>query len=289
MRISLTSVFVALGLSTTAQADIGPDTASAMQAYYNATPEQCGKAPAFLCSGILLRTTRPSTEYHTWDHSPNTRKKGGVAFSYLRADTPIHALAEGASSGFTLTPRRHRAEGTMPYRVLCAYPTDGDTWTRDVFGCGDNAQTESVEQFCHEHGIHTAEAWIERYEQTEGPAHQRYFAQCAFDVRSSRGQAAVTDFYQSLRVMQLMPERPFPWNEMVIGAWDESRSNLLPIQSFFHVTGQWNGLRNAQFDQQDWFTTTGKFVPVIEITLPSDDQPARFTYHAGEQVVTVPE
>lgn len=289
MRISLTSLLAALAMSSAAQADIGQDTANAMQAYYNATPERCGKAPAFLCSGILLRTTRPSPDYHTWNHSPNTRKKGGVAFSYLRADTPIDALAEGASSGFTLTPQRHRGEDTIPYRVLCVYPIDGDTWTRDVFGCGDNAQTEAVEQFCHEQGIDTAEAWIERYNNTEGVAHQRYFAQCAFDVRSGRGEAAVSDFYQSLRVMQLMSDRPFPWNEVVLAAWDEAQSTALPIQAFFHVEGQGNGLSNAQFDQRDWYATTGKFVPVIEIALPRGDQPARFTYRPEEQEVTVPD
>lgn len=278
-----------LALSGLAQADAGDDTVAAMQAYYNDTRESCGEAPAFLCSGILLRTTRPSPKYHTWNHSPNSREKGGVAFSYLRADAPVQALAEGASSGFTLTPRRHRASDSIPFRVLCAYPTDGDSWTRGAAGCGDNTQTEAIEQLCHEQNIHTAEAWIARYNATEGPAQQRYFAQCAFDVRAGRKEHAARAFYESLRVMQLMPNRPFPWNELIVGAWDETQSGRLPIQSFFHVRGQPNGLQNAQFDQRDWHATTGKFVPIIEIALPRGEHPARFTYRLEEQVVPLPE
>lgn len=284
------SIACVLTLATVggALADIGHDTADAMQAYYQATPRSCGQAPAFLCSGILLRTTRPSPAYHTWNHSPNSREKGGVAFSYLRADARISHLAEGASSGYTLVPRRHRAEGTLPYSVLCAYPTDGDSWTRDAAGCGDNNQTEAAEQWCHEQGVVTAEDWIARYRATPGPEAQRYFAQCAFDVRRARGPQAAEAFHESLRVMALMADRPFPWNEVMVRAWDEAKSGDLPIQSFFHIAGQWGGLDNAQFDQRDWYATTGKFVPIIQITLPKGVIEAQFAYRPEDQVIETP-
>lgn len=284
------SLVFALGLCAAggAHADIGSDTANAMQAYYQATPRSCGEAPAFLCSGILLRTTRPSPAYHTWNHSPNSREKGGVAFSYLRADARINHLAEGASSGYTLMPRRHRAEDTLPYRVLCAYPTDGDSWTRDAAGCGDNTQTDAIEQACHEQGVFTAEDWVARYRATPGPEAQRYFAQCAFDVRRARGPQAAEAFHESLRVMTLMTDRPFPWNEVIVRAWDEAKSGDLPIQSFFHIAGQWGGLDNARFDQRDWFATTGKFVPIIEISLPTEGVQAQFAYRPQDQVIEAP-
>jgi hypothetical protein len=284
------SLACALAFSSvgTALADVGHDTAKAMQAFYASTPASCGPAPAFVCSGILLRTTRPSPSYHTWDHSPNSREKGGVAFSYLRADAPISRLAEGASSGYTLAPRRLRPEGTLGYRVLCAYPTDGDSWTRNAAGCGDNSQTEAVEQFCHEQGVFTAEDWIARYRATPGPEAQRYFAQCAFDVDRERGEEAAKAFHESLRAMTLMPDRPFPWNEVMLRAWKETRSQELPIQSFFYIPGQWNGLQNAQFDQRDWHETTGKFVPIIEITLPGNNVEARFVYREEDQAIKAP-
>lgn len=285
MRAHWIATLWALALVPTAQAETGADTAAAMQAYYADTRASCNAGPAFLCSGILLRTTRPSPAYHSWNHSPNSREKGGVAFSWLRADAPVTALAEGASSGFSLIPRRHRPADSIPYRVLCAYPTDGDSWTRDTFGCGDNTQTPALEQWCHEQGVHTAEDWIARYNNTQGPAAQRYFAQCAFDVRSGRKADAASAFHQSIRVMSLMPDRPFPWNELIVGAWDEAQSGKLPIQSFFHIKGQPAGLRNAQFDQRDWHTTTGRSVPVIEISLPTASRPATFVYREADQAI----
>lgn len=284
MRSILFPLFLTAAASGLAHANLGEDTLAALQANYANTTQACNGAPAFVCSGILLRTTRPSAAYHTWHHSPNSREKGGVAFSYLRADAPVEALAEAASSGFILLPRRQAPQGSSAYRVLCAYPTDGDSWTRDAGGCGDNRQTEGVEQFCHEHGIDSAEGWVARYESTPGPEHQRYFAQCAFDVSRSRAAQAAPAFYQSLRAMSLMPERPFAWNEVIVGAWDEATSANLPIQAFFHVTGR-GGLNNARFDQRDWHATTGKWLPVIEISLPDGERPASFSYRSEDQAV----
>lgn len=289
MRTLLFPLLLALPLTAAAHQhiSIGTATAAAMQSYYNDTPERCNTAPAFVCSGILLRATQPSPAYKTWHHSPNSREKGGVSFSYLRADTPMDRLAASGSSGFTLTPRSYSPAASLPYQVLCAFPTDGDTWTRDTFGCGNNSQTASVEKFCHQQGVLTAEQWIARYNATSGPADKRYFAQCAFDVRPAGREKATDSFHQSLRVMKLMPNRPFPWNEVVLEAWDEKRASELPIQSFFHIKGH-NGLHNAQFEQRDWHASTGKFVPIIELSLPTSNRPARFTYHQAEQAVPLP-
>ncbi len=211
---------LSLAFASGAFAGVGEDTARRMAELYQATPAHCDDAPAFACSGLLLRTTRPSEAYHTWNHSPNSREKGGVAFSYLRADAKISALAEGARSGYTLQPLQQRTAGELAYQVLCAYPTNGDSWTRDQAGCGDNAQTDAVEQWCHQQGIDTAEQWIAHYNATPGPANKRYFAQCAFDVRKGQGAAAVKAFNETLRVMNLMPDPPFPWNEIILQAWD---------------------------------------------------------------------
>ncbi|MDE1165168.1 MAG: hypothetical protein PW845_07180 [Pseudomonas sp.] len=284
---------LAASLATAAHADLGVDTAQAMQAQYNDTRSHCDGAAAFKCSGIFLRTTKPSDKYHTWDPSPNAVQKGGVSFSYLRADAQIDRLAEGARSGFTLAPVDRRPSGTQPYKTLCAYPTDGDSWERDKNGCGNNAFTPQVkENLCHRVGINNAQDWIAHYNNTPKPEYTgwqgnpdyRYATQCAFDVRDEKGAKAADNFHQALQVMQLMKDRPFPWNEIMIETWSKEHSGQLPIQSFFHITGQ-QGLADARSVQQDWHKSTGKFVPVIEITLPQGNRTAQFIYRADDQAV----
>lgn len=284
---------LAASFATAAYADPGTDTAKAMQAQYNDTRTHCDGAAAFKCSGIFLRTTKPSDKYHTWDPSPNAVEKGGVSFSYLRADAQINQLAEGARSGFTLAPVNSRPTGTLPYATLCAYPTDGDTWERDKNGCGNNKFTPQIkENVCNRVGIHTAQDWIAHYANTPKPEYTgwpgnpdyRYATQCAFDVRDQKGAQAADNFQQTLRVMQLMEDRPYPWNEIIIQTWSKEQSSQLPIQSFFHITGQ-SGLADARSVQQDWHKTTGNFIPVIEITLPRGKQPAQFIYRAADQAV----
>ncbi len=60
------------------------------------------------------------------------------------------------------------------------------------------------------------------------------------------------------------------------------------MQSFFHISGHYGGLENAQHDQRDWHTTTGKFAPIIEITLPRGQQEAAFIYRPDDQAVPEP-
>lgn len=277
-------------LHSPAFAGIGEETAEAMTRQYQDTREVCGEhSPAFVCSGILLRATTPSERYHSWDHSPNSKEKGGVAFSYLRADAHIAHLAADARSGYTLAPVKLRPEDTLQYRVLCAFPTDGDSWTRDRGGCGDNAQTAKVEQFCHESGIATAEDWVGHYESTPGDRDRRYFEQCAFDMDSARDMAATTEFMEALKAMRSLDGQPFPWNEILIGTWDETQGHRLPIQSFFHIKWKQGALAQARYDQQDFYKTTGRFVPIIEIDLNHEDsKSARFTYRASDQTIDEP-
>lgn len=275
-----TSVLAANGAS-------GTQIAEQMQRSYDATPKHCGgnAIPAHACSGVLLRSTLPSPHYHTWHHSSNSKAKGGVSFSYLRADIPTVQLAADGRSGFTLHPLLQRPDGSLRYEMLCAWPTDGDTWERDSRGCGDNRQTTEVEAACHAQGIVTAEDWIQQFRQSGD-----YKRQCAFDIQRTRIPERAEAFYQSVRAKQLFAtEMPFPWNEVVIGAWDEARADDLPIQSFFHIEGNYGALEQAQADQRDWHQTNGTFIPVIRIRLPRTlEEGARFSYHDSDQAVVQP-
>lgn len=267
-----------------AQASLGERTAAQMQENYDAAPVDCGGSaiPAHGCSGVLIRATKPSPKYHTWHHSPNNKEKGGVSFSYLRTDLPITRLAADARSGFTLYPRMQRPAESISYQVLCAWPTDGDTWTRGQQGCGNNSQTTSTERLCHEQGITTAQAWIDEFRRSED-----YKRQCAFDVRDVRKSERADAFYQSLTAQRMFAsELPFPWNEVIVQAWEEDQSHRLPIQSFFHIEGMWGALEQAQADQKDWYETYGAYIPIIRIRMPQEaHDKATFSYHSNEQAV----
>lgn len=293
----LLACLASLTLAPFALANVGDDTAQAMTTYYNDTPEHCNEKPAFRCSGLLLRATTPSDHYFTWDHSPGTLQKQAASFSYLRADAAFDRLAESGRSGYTLFPADYKPAGNLGYKVMCAYPTDGDSWKRDKSGCGDNKRTpEITEALCDKLGITTAEQWVSHYRESPDPLvddrwagnpDYRYASQCAFDVRSKDLRRNAEYFYQSVRVMQLMNDRPFAWNEVMIQAWDQTKFAELPIQSFFHIEGK-GGLGDAQKVQKQWHDKTGTFIPVIGIRLPSRVEAARFTYREQDQHPLVP-
>lgn len=287
-KLSCSLIFSLVLGSSTAWASLGQHTAQQLQKNHDATPLDCGSSalPAYACSGVLLRATKPSPRYHTWHHSPNSKAKGGVSFSYLRTDIPTTHLAadSNARSGFILYPDQQRPAQSLPYQVLCALPTDGDTWTRDAQGCGNNSRTPIVETACHLQGVLTAEDWIAQFRQSRD--HTR---QCAFDTRPERDQARADAFHQSLRVKQLhAQELPHPWNELIVATWDEAQSHRLPIQSFFYIEGLENALQQAREDQLDWHRSHEAYIPIIRIRLPDNaEQRAVFSYHESDQVVSV--
>lgn len=277
-----------------AAAGIGEDTAAELTKYFKDTPQYCNSpsAPAFICSGILIRATTPwngvGPKYNTWSPSPAAAKRGGMAFSYLRADTGVSHLASSGVSGYALYPITKRPESTYKYEVLCAYPTDGDTDERDDKGCGNNRRTTETEQLCQNENIFTADQWVNKYT-TTAEAGKTYTKQCAFDVRDERDQLGAEAFYQSILTTPKIPN-PFGWNEIVIQAWPQEQGRSLPIQAFFYVEGTRaaEGLKNAKYDQYDWFNNTERFIPIIKIALSKDPNATTFTYQDSDQAIPDP-
>ena len=76
-----TALLLSLGHATLSLAATGAQTAAALQHNYDNTRTACDDEtiPAHACSGVLLRSTRASPAYHTWNNSPNSLAKGGVA------------------------------------------------------------------------------------------------------------------------------------------------------------------------------------------------------------------
>ena len=272
--------FCSISLSTLCTAGIGADTAAAMTNYYNDVRPYCQStsAPAFMCSGVLLRGTAPGPGYHSWNPSPLSVTNGGVSFSYLRADANFSKLAYNYNNGFTLTPYNYAPEGTIEPEVLCAFPIDAATNGRQEKGCGDSQFTAEAENYCQVLGITTAELWKSAY----FSANKNNSRQCGFDVRDHLNLKGAQAFYESVRAVPMI--RPLPaltQNELRLTTW--AQNGPLPIQSFFYTT---DGLADAQADQADWFNTNGTYVPVIALTLPATGgSAATFEYREGDQTV----
>ena len=82
------------------------NVADDLNANYNKIVNDCGspRKPAFLCSGIMIRVTSTSHDYHTWDPSPNSISRQGVSFVYLRKDIKAHIDYVGKTSGIIYFP-----------------------------------------------------------------------------------------------------------------------------------------------------------------------------------------
>lgn len=273
-----------------AQADVGSDIAARLSELYNLTPKDCGSAskPAFLCSGVLLRATTPSTAYQFYSISPAAQAKGGVSMSYLRKDAKFQNLAFGLTSGFIFD--EILANPVDHLQVLCVYPLDGATDRRTGGGCTDYARTTATENYCDLSGVLTAEQWVARFRNTlDADEARRRGAQCSFDVRDNKNAGTADAFYQAIRATSLVPEvkfngSNFQENEVVVAPWKVSAPQSPAIAAAFHVNAA--GLEGARLYQVQWFQATRQFLPVISLALPQTaQQDAKFSFARGSQAI----
>ncbi|GEM_PF-704366 len=275
-------------------ADRGAQVVQQLIANYRNTAINCGaaSAPAFLCSGVILRTTTVSSAFDPWDHSPFSRLTDAVSFSYLRKDSKFGRAPWGVANGYILYPMLQTPEGKIRPQVICFFPLDGATFYRNAakqYGCRDSIVTHpypNVSRPCRELGITTAEQWLARFRDPAGRARPNAYA-CSFMVSDGLNAEATTAFNQALRVRSaLIPDYAFQeHNELRIKAWPERQPAPLPIMAFFYLEG---GLANARIDQRKYFDRTqGQVVPIIKLTLPpTRQQDATFQYLQSDQVVT---
>jgi hypothetical protein len=269
---------VAGTLSSTART--GTEVATRLTARYNDVSTNCGAAskPAFLCRGIVLRSTVPSTAYKAWNPSPHSQKSGGVSFSYLSKDAKFTGLVFGQKNGYIFFPMLLRPVDTRQIEVLCSYPLDGATQLRDAPGCGAHPYSPDRSRRCQTIGITTAEGWIANRRNNS-------WNLCSFDVRDAMNNQAADSFYQTIRAHQLggFFAGQHDYIELILATWPQNIPRELPIEAFFYLEG---GLAGAQFDQKDFFDSTGgKVVPIIKIVLPtSPSANAQFIYNAADQV-----
>lgn len=265
-----------------ARADIGPDTASLLNQMYQDTRQDCGSPsrPAFLCSGVLLRGTTPSTAYPFYGISPANQARAGVSASFLRKDAKFKQLAFGYKSGFIFDAVLDNPADHVDYNVLCAFPIDAGSNDRQQNGCGDSSRTTAAENFCDQMGIATAEQWLSRY-RANGSSHA---AQCSFDVRQGRG-ATANAFYQNLRAMNLLGQESFNENnELVLAPWPVDAPRSPSLLASFYVAD--TGIEGARLNQIQWYQAAKAFLPAIRMQLPATPQyDAVFSYVGRDQAI----
>ncbi|RON53943.1 hypothetical protein [Pseudomonas frederiksbergensis] len=269
----------------------GQQIAAQLNTLYSRRSVNCNNSdtqPAYLCSGVTLRTTvkDPANKYKVWDPSPTSIASGGVSFSYLRADANFGRLAWGYGNGLIFYPKLETPAGKTAVDSMCSYPMDGWTWTRTSV-CGAHASYPSQGGACQNTGVTTAEQWKEVWDSSSANQNIR---QCSFDVRGERGAQSGPAFYQSLRAKSLLGAQGFAeHNEVVLKTWPSGRPNTLPLMAFFFVAGGTNaGLADAQYNQRDFYNSTNPqiVVPIVRLTpATSATGIASFSYVAADQVV----
>ncbi len=262
-------------------AGTGPQIAAYLTEAYHNKLNMCRNnpsAPAFLCSGVMLRATQHSTQFHFWNPNPTST---GVSFSYLRADAKFSKLVFGYHNGFILYPYFFKPVGKIEPEILCFFPVDGATTPRADQGCGQSPGIVSSRP-CQSQGINTAAQYIAHYNQQTN----KYGHLCGFDVSDDLNQAATTAFNEAIKAQGMGGTFAFnTQNEFRLAKWGQNLGTTLPIEAVFYIGDA--GKAGAQYDQQDFKNQTGIWIPAIRITLPqTPSADVRFEFIAGDQAIS---
>lgn len=260
-----------------AQESPGEKVARHLSERYADTRKDCGRPsqPSFLCNGIMIRATADNANFHVWNNSPASINKGGVSFSYLRADSNIPRVFN-SNSGYIFTSYFFAGSKLKP-EALCMFPIDAATDRRGNAGCGEYPGLTRTD-LCHLYGITSAAQWWEDY-RSHNPI--RHYWQCGFDIKDSRNDLAGPAFQAGIDARHYLNAAD-PQNEMIVKAWEDNLGKQLPLEAFFYISGSPNGLNAAKRNQLDLKTTDGITIPIIKINLTP---PASFSYNVDDQVV----
>ncbi|WP_150698264.1 hypothetical protein [Pandoraea terrae] len=251
------------------QLDYGYQVAGRLNARYTDTAPQCPGGDASLyCNGVVIRVTGYGTAFHSWNPSPGAIARNGVAFSYLRVDGDVTAIAYAGGVGLIM--RELAAPVQTPLTARCIYPSDGATDARaDRCGIRDS----DLSRPCADLGITTLDAWRANYAITT------WSQQCSFDV----DQAA---FQLSLEARATFPKphiRQESWNELIITPWRQDIPTQIPIEAIFYTGAK---LPGAQYIQQDYLATTGRFLPIVHVDMNAPPGQI-FTYAPNDQATSL--
>jgi len=247
---------------------IGYEVAERLNARYADTADICpdGSA-AYNCNGVLIRTTDASTQFHAWDPSLGSIERNGISFSYLRADIRFNVL--GWEKGQGLIMKELAAPSAHPLTLRCSFPFDGDTFDR-TDSCNENTRSPVESRPCDEQGITTVAQWLSHF-------HALSAASMSCSLNGSAAQFAV-----STQARAQIANYQDAFNEVIIANWGRDIPAQIPLEAFFYLLGS-PGLPGAQFFQHDYFTRTGKFLPIVRVNLAPTANAPSFSYDPQDQ------
>lgn len=245
------------GFNLQDQLYVGYAVVARMNARYADTRSECpGAQPAYYCNGVLFRSNLATTAFHAWDPSPNSHRNNGVSFSYARSDITIDQLVFDRAYGFTF--KEWAAPTVYSPTLRCAYPYDAAT-SAMADTCTGRGECEAL-------GIVSVESWVAQYLSTP-------MRGCAFGPGAAQ-------FQLHSAVRQQVPSNTL-WNEIMVAAWTDGIPDQLPLESFYYQTEA--ARLQAQFIQNDYFTGTQRFLPIVRMDLTAPNG-AMFSYAPADQL-----
>jgi hypothetical protein len=260
----------------------GQVVAEQMNTRFNNVANDCSGNAAYFCNGIMIRTTKATTNYHAWDPSGRSIARDGVSFSYLRKDVKMKSLYISEKQGFTFKSLKFAIKSnSQPITVRCVFPVDGATGTYRKHSCGRHNYFPDEGDSCEDMEILTLAAWKSHYHSVSGTAN-RIYHQCS--IGPGKDQFAI--FLQGRNNFQNPVDLNYT-NEIVTAAWPVGIPEKLPLEAFIYVfsAASQAGLAGARFIQEDYYEQTLNYLPVIRVTFTGEV--ATFSFHPEEQSVSV--
>lgn len=268
--------------------DAAGDVARRLQTRYDDRRKTCGNTqlPAYLCSGLLIRSTKYSDSYFSWRPNPTTAP-WGVNLSWLRSDSNF-ADSFPTANGFIVYPTTDaQRRGFTALNIRCVYPRDA--WSTGPDRCvwhqklmGQRLQTPLCQK--HVPPVLTAKEWIAAgYGNDEN--------QCAFDMAADDTDRAEA-WWQMIEVRRI--EGVHQRNELVAHSWVGDDDRQLPIEAFFYRVDQGgaekaDSLASARNDQKEFMKLTGRWVPIVRWDATDTAQGgATFSLRVADQLIAAP-
>lgn len=252
----------------------GQVVADQLNSRYSNVANECAGNAAYFCSGVLIRVTKATTNYHAWDPSPVAISRNGVPFSYLRRDVKMARLYRAEVNGFVFKSFDAIAKiGSYPTPVRCAFPFDGATDMR-VKSCGHHSFFPNAGESCLGIGVDTLAKWKEHYHShTNRQGHQ-----CSLGPEKEQ----FSIFLKARDNFNNAGDLNYP-NEVIVAAWSVGIPKKLPLEAFIYVESP-AGAEGAKFMQRDYFAQTTDYLPVIRVTITGGV--FSFSYHEADQAVS---
>jgi hypothetical protein len=292
-----------------ANAITGELVAENLNERYNHTKVCSLGEPDYACSGIIIHTFDDDADSNSiWYPTTQGIERGVVSFSWLRNDINIYKEDDGdngsiwgdqyAAGIMFTTSNQAILNNKTPPNIFCSYGVNGETKSRENFGCSMNAPNETIPNpdnysSCYPLGINTAQQLVDKYFiNKEGVYGYGDLDQCSFS--SSRAE-----FLEAMKVGPLAREYSYTRNnEIVLKEWSNVPINKIPLNAIFHTVNYKAmdniGLGLAQGAQNKYFEQTGEFMPIITVDMQviRNGKPAEvvspFIYNPEVQVVPEP-